>query len=58
MPKGKPEEKMSNVAVIRKYFSEGKHGRKVEMSELKELPLEEREELGDLARIELGVGKE
>ena len=46
-------EKMSNVAAIREYFSTGKHGRKVEMQELKALSLEDREELGSLARKEL-----
>ena len=44
---------MSNIAAIRKYFSEGLHGRKTEMKELKELSLEDREELGQLAREEL-----
>lgn len=48
-----PKEKMLNVVTIRKYFSEGKNGRKVEMAELKELSLEDREELGELARKEL-----
>ena len=48
-------EPMSNVAAIRKFFAEGEHGRKVEMSELKVLTAEEREELGKLAKIELGV---
>ena len=47
------KEDMSNVKAIREYFSTGKFGRKVEMSELKELSLEDREELGNLARKEL-----
>ena len=46
-------ETMSNVAAIRKYFAEGLNGRKVEMLELKELSIEEREELGQLCRVEL-----
>ena len=48
-------ETMSNVAAIRKYFAEGEHGQKVEMAELKALSPDEREELGKLAKIELGV---
>lgn len=48
-------EKMSNVAAIRKYFEQEPNGRKVEMSELKALSMEDREELGTLARKELGV---
>jgi hypothetical protein len=44
---------LSNVAAIRKFFGEGKHGSKVEMSELKVLSAEDRQELGDLCRKEL-----
>jgi hypothetical protein len=47
------DQKLSNVAAIRKFFSEGKHGIKVEMSELKALSTEDREELGELCRKEL-----
>jgi hypothetical protein len=46
------EEKRSNVAAIREYFS--KDSRKVEMQELKDLSQEEREELGALCKKELG----
>ena len=46
-------EAISNVAVIREYFTSDKWGRKVEGAELKALSTEEREELGTLCRAEL-----
>ena len=46
-------DRISNVAAIRQYFADGKHGRKVEMQELKELTMNAREELGELCRQEL-----
>lgn len=49
----KKDEKLSDVAAIRQYFSEGKHGRKVEITELKELSQSDRKELGELCRTEL-----
>jgi len=42
---------VSNVTLIKKYFELG--GRKVEMSEMKALSADDREELGKMARIEL-----
>jgi len=46
-------ENLSNVAAIRKFFGEWKHGSKVEMNELKVLSKEEREELGAMCNKEL-----
>jgi len=51
-------EPISNVAAIREYFAKGKYGRKVEMSELKDISAENREELGILARKALAEGKD
>lgn len=45
-------EKKSNVALIKNFFESGKHGRKVELSELKALTKESREELGELIELE------
>jgi len=45
---------MTKLEAIRKFFSEGPSGRKVEMTELKALSTEEREELGRLALEALG----
>jgi len=47
---------MSNVAALRDYLAAGPHGRRVEMNELKALTAEERQELGDLARVALKEG--
>ena len=46
---------MTSVVAIKKFFEEGKHGRKVTMQEMKALSTEDRTELGKLACIELGV---
>lgn len=46
-----PDEKLSNVQAIRKFFDN------VSMNELKSLSKEDREELGELARIELSKNK-
>ena len=45
---------MSNVAALRKFFNDDPNSRKLTMTELKELTAEDREELGKLAKIELG----
>ena len=47
------EEKMTDIKAIMTYFSQGKHGRKVEMMEMKILPQSDRKELGQLCREEL-----
>ena len=47
------ENKLSDVAAIREYFAKGEHGRKVEILELKALPVDDRKELGELCRAEL-----
>ena len=47
-------EKTTNIGAIREFFGEGRHGRKVEMSEMKDLSQEERKELGALCAEELG----
>jgi len=39
---------VGNINAIKKFFESGLHGRKVELSELKALSKEEREELGVL----------
>lgn len=44
---------LTNVAAIREYMQKGKHGRKVEMAELKELSPAERVELGDMCKTAL-----
>ena len=44
---------MKAVPAIKRYF-ESNGGRKIEMSELKELTHEERQELGEMAAVELG----
>lgn len=41
----------SNVAVVRRFFGNGRFGRKVEMQELKNLTQNEREELGNMVRV-------
>ena len=46
---------MKAIVAIKRFFEEGPHGRKVEMSELKELDMKEREELGRLCCGALGV---
>ena len=46
------DEPRSNVSLIKKFFESGKHGRKVELLELKALSREDREELGDLIEEE------
>jgi len=47
-------EEMTNVRAIKTFF-EMDGGRKVDMQELKDLTTADREELGRLAGIELGV---
>lgn len=47
------EKKMSTIAVIKKFFEDG--GPKVQISELKALSLDERQELANLAAIEMGI---
>jgi hypothetical protein len=49
---------MKNVTAIKTYFEQDPHGRKVTIEELKALKPAEREELGKLACIELGVEHE
>jgi len=39
-----------NITYIKEYFEKGEHGQKVEIPELKALPLEDRAELGKLAK--------
>jgi len=46
-------EQLSNVKAIKEYFESGVNGRKVEMSELKELTAQERQEIADMCRAEL-----
>lgn len=45
---------MSDVIAIKRFF-EADGGRKVEMSEMKALTVEDRAELGPLARVELAT---
>lgn len=45
---------MTDVAAIKRFF-EADGARKVEMAEMKELSLDDRKELGRLARVALGV---
>ncbi len=40
----------SNVAVIKRFFEQGEHGRKVTLQELKDLTKEDRPELSDMIR--------
>ena len=47
-------EKMTRIKAIRTFF-EADGGRKLAMSELKELTADDRKELGELAAKELGV---
>lgn len=51
--------KVSNVRAIREYFAKPDHispdGHKPSVTEFKALTSEDKEELGQLARIELGV---
>lgn len=46
---------MKTVEAIQTYFSAEPHGRKVQISEFKELTAEDRRELAELACKELGV---
>ena len=48
------EESKSNLTAIRTYFESGPRGRKVEMSELKALTQEDREEIGTACKKALG----
>jgi hypothetical protein len=48
-------EQLSHMSAIRKFFEEGTSGRKVEITELKALSLEERRELGDMCLKALGA---
>ena len=43
------------IKAIRDYFGEGKHGRKVEIQEIKDLSPSDREELGELCLRELQI---
>ena len=45
----------SNVALIKQFFEAEPNGRKVTMEELKKLSGAEREELGTLCKIALGL---
>jgi len=47
-------ESLSTVQAIKEYFESGKHGRRVDMNELKTLSSDERKELGALCAKELG----
>lgn len=47
-------ENMTDMKAIIKFFSEGKHGRKIELNEMKALSKEDRAELGELARKAMG----
>lgn len=46
-------EKLTRVAAIKRFF-EAEGGRKVTMSELKNLTNDDKQELGNLAAVELG----
>lgn len=46
---------MKAIVAIKRFFEADPHGRKVEMAELKELSMEERDELGRLCADALGV---
>jgi hypothetical protein len=48
-------EKISAIKAIKTYFEQGPSGRKVTMSELKELTTEERKHLGQLSAEALGM---
>ena len=43
-------EKGGNITLIRDYFGKEPHGRRVEISEIKALPKEDRDELANLIR--------
>lgn len=45
---------MKNITAMKKFFESGKHGRKVETIEFKELTKGERNELGAMCCAELG----
>jgi hypothetical protein len=49
---------MKSYAVVKRYFSEGPHGRKVTLDELKALSKDERDELAGLAAVEMGLVKQ
>ena len=46
---------MKNIKAIKTFMEEGPNGRKVELTELKNLTIEEREEMGDQCRATLGI---
>ena len=50
-PKGKA---MKSIPAIKKFFEAEPHGRPVSMQEMKDLTVQERAELGELACAELG----
>ena len=43
------------IPIIREFFENPPHGRKVTMAEMKALTMQERAELGDLAAAEMGL---
>ena len=47
------KKEISNLAAIRKYFAKEPSGSKIEMSELKALTPNERDELGAMSKAEL-----
>ena len=49
---------MTNIKAIMTYFSQGTHGRKVTMLEMKELDTSDRQELGAMCCKELNVTQE
>lgn len=46
---------MKSIVAIKRFFEADPHGRKVDMAELKELSIDERDELGRLCCAALGV---
>ena len=49
---------MTSIKAIMTYFSQGEHGRKVTMNEMKELDTDDRQALGAVCCKELNVERE
>jgi len=45
----------SGMTLVKRFFEDGKHGRKVELAELKALTMDDKAELVTLVKEELGI---
>jgi len=50
-----PKDELTPVAAIKRFFEAEPHGRRVDLDELKALSVDDRHELGNLAKEELAA---